>query len=175
MLSRLREYRRLGEAAIRQLDDAQIGWAPSPGDNSIEVIVRHLHGNMLSRFTDFLTSDGEKPWRNRDGEFAEGGTASREQVLRWWEEGWDCVEQALSPLGDADLGRKVSIRTEPYTVADAVIRQVAHYAYHVGQIVYLAKLQRGEAWVSLSIPRGASGAFNREMAQRFSSPGSGSK
>lgn len=164
--ARLLQYRELGAAAIRQLDDAQLNWRPSPEDNSIFMLVRHLHGNMLSRFTDFLTSDGEKPWRDRDAEFA-GAEGSVSGALSLWDEGWDVVGKALDLTGDGDLERKVAVRGEEHTVFEALLRQLAHYAYHVGQIVYLAKMQRGAGWKTLSIARGQSAAFNREMADRL--------
>lgn len=170
--TRLFKDRDLGEGAIRQLTDEQINWKATPQDNSVCNLVRHLHGNMLSRFTDFLDADGEKPWRDRDAEF-EDRTETQKDVLRLWNEGWACVEKALAPLQDADLDRPITIRGERHTVFEAIVRQVAHYAYHIGQIVYIAKLLKGEQWKTLSIPKGASTAFTREMQDRFSrNPGS---
>lgn len=165
--ARLSGTRDLGEGAIRQLNDEEINWKASAGDNSAYNIIRHLHGNMLSRFTDFLESDGEKPWRDRDGEF-EDATGTQQSALALWDAGWGCLEKALAPLGDSDLDRTITIRGERHTVFDAVVRQVSHYAYHVGQIVYIAKMLKGQGWKSLSIPKGTSGAFTREMQQRFS-------
>lgn len=152
-------YRGLGEKTFAQIPDEALFRVPSPGSNSIAVIVKHLHGNMLSRWTDFLSTDGEKPWRNRDGEF-EADLHSRSEVLERWQAGWDCLQGALAPLVPADLARLVHIRTEPHTVAQAITRQLAHVPYHVGQIVYLGKMFRGEEFESLSIPRGRSQAFN---------------
>ncbi|MBK8227227.1 MAG: DUF1572 family protein [Flavobacteriales bacterium] len=154
-------YRTLGEKTFNQLPDADLFREPAPGSNSIAVIVQHLHGNMLSRWTDFLTSDGEKPWRNREGEF-EPGVTTREEVLRLWNEGWDRLFTAIDPLTAEQLDGIVHIRTEPHTVAQAITRQLAHVPYHVGQIVLLGKLFKGEGFQSLSIPRGGTAAFNKD-------------
>jgi hypothetical protein len=152
-------YRALGEKTFIQLPDADLFRAPAPGSNSIAVIVQHLHGNMLSRWTDFLTTDGEKPWRDRDGEF-EPGITTRKELLHLWSEGWDRLFAAIDPLTDSDLDRIVHIRTEPHTVAQAITRQLAHVPYHTGQIVLLGKLFLGEDFQSLSIPKGGTAAFN---------------
>src|SRR5690606_34143011 len=125
---------------------------------SIAVIVQHLHGNMLSRWTDFLDSDGEKPWRDRDGEF-EPGDASRARVLELWNAGWDCTLRALDALGAEDLDRKVTIRGQELVALDAIHRQLSHYGYHVGQIVWIARARCGDAWQPLSIAKGASRAY----------------
>ncbi|MBK9176547.1 MAG: DUF1572 family protein [Flavobacteriales bacterium] len=155
-----RYYRSLGDRTFTQLPDADLFYEPAPGSNSIAVIVQHLHGNMLSRWTDFLTSDGEKPWRDRDGEF-EPRIATRDELLVLWNEGWDRLLAAIDPLTSSDLDRIVRIRAEPHTVAQAITRQLAHVPYHVGQIVLLGKLCLGAAFQSLSIPKGGSSAFNR--------------
>ena len=148
-----RRYKALGEEAISQLDDAELG-SPGPvGGNSTAVIVWHLSGNLASRFTDFLTSDGEKPWRHRDDEFA-ARTVSRDELLEKWQHGWTVLFEALADLSDTDLQRTVTIRGQSLQVHDALHRSLAHTSYHVGQIVYLAKLIRGETWRSLSIPPG---------------------
>jgi hypothetical protein len=131
--------------------------------NSIAIIVKHIAGNMRSRWTDFLTTDGEKPDRNRDTEF-EDAPKTRAQLMELWERGWKCVFDALAPLGDEDLVRKVVIRTEPHSVMQAVNRQVAHYCYHVGQIVYLAKHLAGSKWQTLTVPRKKSAEFNARVA-----------
>jgi hypothetical protein len=159
----IREFARLKQLADRAL--AQVPGdpffaTPGDGDNSIAVIVKHVAGNSLSRWTDFLTSDGEKPDRNRDAEFV-GTDETRERLLARWEQGWAALFTALTPLGAADLARTVTIRGEPLTVLQAVNRQLTHYAYHVGQIVYLAKHFAGPRWQSLSIPRGESERFNQ--------------
>lgn len=157
-----KQYKQLAEKAMAQLSDEQLFWKPEPESNSIYLIVKHLHGNMLSRWTDFLTSDGEKEWRNRDSEF-EDDQPGREAMMQQWEAGWSCLFEALAPLTSDDLGRIVQIRKEDHSVMEAVNRQVAHYSYHVGQIVFLAKMMRSDAWQSLSIPRNKSREFNERM------------
>ena len=159
-LHQLRKYRYLGERAMAQLSDEEIFRSLDAEANSIAVIVKHLHGNMRSRWTDFLTSDGEKPDRHRDREFESDAATSRADVERWWEEGWDVVLAAADSLRPTDLDRVVRIRGEPHSVLQAISRQVTHYAYHVGQIVLLAKHFRGAEWQSLSIPRGRSEEYN---------------
>lgn len=163
IVKRFQNYRELGEKAISQLGEPDIHWRRIPQDNSICVIVNHLHGNMLSRFTDFLDSDGEKPWRQRDAEFSDPSAMDKAAMVQHWTEGWDCVMHALLGLEPEDWEKQVSIRGEQHTVADAVLRQLAHYAYHVGQIVFIAKSALGERWQTLSIPLGGSEAFNRSM------------
>ena len=152
-------YRSLGEKTFAQLPDADLLREPAPGNNSIAVIVKHMHGNMLSRWTDFLTTDGEKVWRQRDAEFV-NDTTSREELLARWNEGWTCLFNAIDPLTPEDLERTVQIRTEPHSVQQAIVRQLAHLPYHVGQIVLLGKLFLGEGFQALSIPKGGSQAFN---------------
>src|SRR5712692_10719464 len=151
-----RRYKTLGEGAMRQLRDDELGKS-GPGDgNSVAVIVWHIAGNLKSRFTDFLDSDGEKPWRNRDSEFEDRGNITRAELLDKWNGGWSALFAALEPLSDADLSRSVSIRGVKCQVHEALHRAVAHTSYHVGQIVLLAKTFRGTEWKSLSIPRGKS-------------------
>lgn len=159
-------YKTLGERTFAQLTDAQLFWRPTPTSNSISIIVKHLWGNMRSRWTDFLTTDGEKPWREREAEFAADIT-TRAELLEKWEAGWQCLFTALDSLDEADLGRTVYIRNMGHTVVEAINRQLTHYAYHVGQIVYLGQQQRGSDWKSLSIPRGQSAAYN---AEKFAQP-----
>jgi hypothetical protein len=159
-------YKLLGEQAMSQVTDEQLFWQPSPVSNSLATIVKHLAGNMLSRWTDFLTTDGEKPWREREAEF-DNDLASRAAVLAQWEAGWQCLFAALDGLADADLGRTIYIRNQGHSVTEAINRQLAHYPYHVGQMVFLARLAVGEAWQSLSIPRGNSAAYN---AEKFAKP-----
>jgi hypothetical protein len=164
----IREFKRLqslGDGAISQLSHEQFFASPSPGDNSVAVIVKHVGGNLLSRWTDFLTSDGEKPGRDRDTEFRITPSDSRDQLLQRWTHGWAALFDALTPLQDSDMTRVVTIRGEPLTVLQAVNRQLTHYAYHVGQIVYVAKHYRGPEWRSLSIPLGRSAEFNRNPAR----------
>ena len=151
-------YRALAEGAIRQLDAAALCVA-DPGDNSISTLVWHLSGNVQSRFTDFLTTDGEKPWRQRDDEFAPR-SVSRSELMERWDAGWTVLEGAVGELVEADLNRTITIRSQPLLVHQALLRSLAHAAYHVGQIVLRAKAAQGEAWVSLSIPPGGSVAYN---------------
>jgi hypothetical protein len=157
-LERFEQLRDQGSKTLEQLTDADIHWSPDPESNSIAIIVQHLHGNMLSRFTDFLTSDGEKPNRHRDEEFIEK-ELSLDDIKKRWNAGWDCVFLALRPLTETDLTKEIFIRNESHSVMEAVLRQLSHYAYHVGQIVYLGKHRKGNAWKTLSIPRGQSGQF----------------
>ena len=162
-LSLFRYYKKLGEGAMAQVTDEQLLAALDPEMNSIAQIVKHMAGNMRSRWTDFLTSDGEKPDRHRDSEF-EQPPATRQALMEMWEAGWKCIFTALEPLSDSDLGRTVLIRGEAHSVMQAVNRQLAHYAYHAGQIVFLAKHLHHEGWKSLSVPRGQSGKFNQRVA-----------
>ena len=158
-----RHYKRLAEEAMKQVDDEQLLIALDPEMNSIAQTVKHMTGNMRSRWTDFLHSDGEKPDRNRDSEFVDP-PATRESLLALWDEGWRLVFQALEPLTDAHLDRKVFIRGEAHSVMQAINRQIAHYSYHCGQIVLLAKHFRSQDWKSLTIPRDKSVDFNRRVA-----------
>jgi hypothetical protein len=158
-------YKRLAERAMEQsLDQGLVGCLDNES-NSIAVIVKHLFGNMRSRWTDFLTTDGEKPDRNRDTEF-ETPPETRAEILEMWERGWAILFDALSPLADVDLARTVLIRNEPHSVMQAINRQVAHYSYHVGQIVFLAKhfAAAGDTWKAVTVPRGKSGDFNARVA-----------
>ena len=148
----LRQYKKLAEGAMAQASEAELTVVLDSEMNSIALIVKHMAGNMRSRWTDFLTSDGEKPDRNRDSEFVEPA-ATRAELMTAWEAGWDCVWRALGPLREEDLGRTVTIRGEPHSVMQAINRQIAHYAYHAGQIVMLAKHFRSEEWRSLSMPK----------------------
>jgi len=161
-LTLFRYYKKLGEDAMAQVTDDELTATLDPEMNSIAQIVKHIAGNMRSRWRDFLTTDGEKPDRNRDSEFVEP-PAAREALRAVWEAGWDEVFRALGPLAEADLARTVLIRNEPHSVMQAINRQVAHYAYHVGQIVMLAKHMRSEQWKSLSVPRNKSAEFNRAV------------
>jgi hypothetical protein len=157
-------YKSLAEGAIRQLSDGQLCEAGPAGSNSIAVICWHVSGNLRSRFTGFLTSDGEKPWRHRDEEF-ESRTVTRAELLRKWDEGWSVLLQALADLRDDQLDATVLIRRQPLTVHAALHRSLAHLAYHVGQIVYVAKALRGQDWTSLSIPPGQSEAYLKDPAR----------
>ncbi len=162
-LTLFRYYKKSAERAMEQVTDDQLFAALDDESNSIAVIVKHMAGNMRSRWTDFLTSDGEKPDRNRDSEFVDP-PHTREALLDIWEQGWSLVFQALEPLSDDDLGRTVMIRGEAHSVMQAINRQVAHYANHVGQIVLLAKHFAGAKWQSLTIPKNRSGEFNQKVA-----------
>lgn len=161
-----RYYKRLGERAIEQCPDEGLFATLDAESNSIAIIVKHMAGNMRSRWTDFLTTDGEKPDRNRDTEF-EAPPATRADLVAMWERGWKILFGGLEPLADADLTRTVLIRTEPHSVVQAMNRQIAHYSYHVGQIVFLAKHETAKAtggWSSLSVPRNKSREFNTDVA-----------
>lgn len=157
-------YKRLGEGAMIQVEKKKLFEQANADSNSIAMIVQHLSGNMLSRWTDFLTTDGEKEWRNRDAEF-EVHLKTEEEVYDAWEKGWECLFDALKPLTEQDLGKIVHIRNEGHTVMEAINRQLAHYSYHVGQIVFAAKTLTTEEWKSLSIARNKSGEYND---QKFS-------
>ncbi len=150
----------MGGKTIARLTTEQLHWQPEGEPNSIAHIVKHLRGNMLSRWTDFLTTDGEKPNRHRDEEF-ENDTLSKEDIQALWEEGWKCLLDTLTSLTPEDLEKTVLIRTEPHSVVDAINRQLAHIPYHVGQMVYLGKMILKDQWDSLSIPKGQSEAFNK--------------
>jgi hypothetical protein len=157
----LHGYKRMGESAMSQLKDKDFFVTLDPEANSVAILVKHLAGNMRSRFTDFLTSDGEKSDRQRDREFEITSSTTRADVLQWWEEGWNRVFSAIDPLKPEDVMRVVAIRGEPHTVLQAINRQIAHYAQHIGQIVLLAKHFRSNEWKTLSVPRGKSEEFNR--------------
>jgi hypothetical protein len=157
-------YQGLGERAMQQLSNAELFRTLDSEGNSVAVIVKHIAGNMRSRWTDFLTTDGEKPDRNRDTEFEADASNSREELMRRWEAGWKILFDALTPLSDEQLATKVLIRSEPHSVMQAINRQIAHYAYHVGQIVFLAKHFRGSEWNTLTVPRGKSVEFTKAVA-----------
>jgi hypothetical protein len=167
-------YKTLGDKAMDQLEPAQLFYSANEDTNSIAVIVKHLHGNMLSRWTDFLTSDGEKEWRNRDAEFDASTPLSdqtpdpvsaeeqKAELLKKWNEGWDCLFRALDELAPEHLAQIIYIRNEGHTVIEAINRQLAHYPYHVGQIVFYAKMLKKGEWTSLSIPKNKSKDYNSE-------------
>ena len=157
-----RLYKILGEKTFQQLNDEMLNHTDSDSVNSMSTIIKHLRGNMLSRWTDFLTTDGEKEWRSRDHEF-ENTAVSRDDLINLWNEGWECLFGTLESLTDQHLDKVVKIRGQELTVIEAIHRQLAHYSYHVGQIVMLGKLMLGENWKSLSIPKGQSKQFNAEM------------
>lgn len=159
-------YKQLADKTIDQLPDEKLFWQFNEESNSIAVIVKHLHGNMLSRWTDFLTSDGEKEWRHRDAEF-ENDLSSKSDLLKIWEEGWILLFATLDSLTVEDLSKTIYIRNQGCTVVDAINRQLAHYPYHVGQIVFLGKMICNDNWKSLSIPKGNSQTYN---ADKFTKP-----
>ena len=159
-------YKMLGDRTFAQLEEEDFFWQYNSESNSIAIIVKHLWGNMLSRWTDFLTTDGEKKWRQREAEF-EADIKNVKVLLEKWEAGWACLFTALDSVNEDNFETPIYIRNQAHTVVEAVLRQLAHYSYHVGQIVYLGRMRKGEAWQSLSIPRGGSKAFNEK---KFSAP-----
>jgi Protein of unknown function (DUF1572) len=165
-IASLRAYKKLADKAIAQLNEDEFFVTLDEEGNSVAVIMKHMAGNMFSRWIDFLTTDGEKPNRNRDMEFVIEPKNSKDDVLAYWEKGWQCVFAALEPLTAGDLGAKVLIRGEEHTVIQAINRQLMHYAHHIGQIVFLAKHFRSTEWKSLSIPRNRSAEFNAYLAEQ---------
>jgi hypothetical protein len=159
-------YKLLGDKTIALLPDEKLSWQYNEESNSMATIVKHLHGNMMSRWTNFLTTDGEKEWRQRDAEF-ENDIPSKARMLEIWNEGWACLFNALNELTEEDLSKTIYIRNQGHTVMEAINRQLAHYPYHVGQMVYLGKMISGAGWVSLSIPKGNSKTYN---AEKFAQP-----
>ena len=160
-LRQIRYYKGLGEKAMKQLNEGQLLKKPNEASNSIAITVNHLSGNMLSRWTDFLTSDGEKPWRNRDDEFEEL-IQTEDDLWKKWNEGWTCFLDTIQSLQPDDLNKLIYIRNEGHTVMEAINRQLCHYSYHIGQIVYIARMWKESEWVSLSIPKNKSKEFNQE-------------
>ncbi len=154
-------YKLMGEKAMNQVTEEQLVTPLSPTDNSIAVIVKHLHGNMMSRWTDFLHTDGEKPWRDREDEF-ENDLETRQEVEDLWQEGWERFFEAMEPLKHVDMDRVVFIRNEGHTVVEAIQRQLGHYSYHVGQMVFIAKHYAGKKWATMSIPEGGSREYDKE-------------
>lgn len=161
VIKRLASYKELGDKTFAQLSEDDFFYQPNEESNSIAIIIQHMAGNMLSRWTDFLTADGEKPWRSRDAEF--NIRLNYQQLLDIWEKGWNCCLQALEELTEDDLTKTIHIRGEALLAVDAINRQLAHYPYHVGQIIYIAKILKNENWQSLSIAKGKSAEFNEQM------------
>lgn len=158
-------YKMLGEKAMGQLKEEQLFWQYNGESNSIAILVNHISGNMLSRFTDFLTSDGEKPWRDRDAEFT-NPFKNKTELIEHWNKGWDCLMNALNQLTEEDLEKIIYIRNDGHTVTEAINRQLAHYPYHIGQLVFIAKMLQNENWKTLSIARNQSGDYNnRKFSQ----------
>ncbi len=158
-------YKMLGEKAMEQLEDADLFWQYNEESNSIAIIVTHISGNMQSRFTDFLSSDGEKPWRNRDAEFVNRFN-NRSELINYWNKGWQCLFDALTGLSENELERIVYIRNDGHTVIEAINRQLAHYPYHVGQIVFIAKMKQNLEWKTLSIARNKSSHYNERKFEQ---------
>lgn len=165
VIKRFKNYKDLGDKTLSQLTEADFFFRPSPESNSIAIIIQHMYGNMLSRWTNFLTEDGEKHWRKRDAEF-DPTEASKADLMAFWQEGWTCLLTTLGSLEPEDLTKTIYIRTEPLTAYDAILRQLAHYPYHVGQIITLAKMIKDKDWQPLSIARGESNAFNKGMGMK---------
>lgn len=170
-IKRLKYYKELGEKTFDQLEEKDFHHLPSSESNSIAIIVQHLAGNMLSRFTNFLTEDGEKEWRQRDDEF-EMHNSSKQQVIDTWNKGWQCCFAALESLKEDDLLKTIYIRQEPLNVVDAINRQLAHYPYHIGQIVFIGRMIKDKSWKNLSIPKGQSLQYNtgsglKDPAKKF--------
>jgi hypothetical protein len=161
-IKRLSYYKELGDKTFAQLNDADFRFQPNEASNSIAIIIQHVAGNMLSRWTDFLTTDGEKEWRNRDTEFEEQHL-TKQQLVDFWQKGWDCCLGSLHSLTEEDLLKTIYIRSEGLLAIDAINRQLAHYPYHVGQIIYLAKIIKNSDWQNLSIAKGNSDHFNQQM------------
>jgi len=158
---RFKSYKELGQKTFDQLNDEGLFWQYNAESNSIAIIVQHLAGNMISRWTDLLTSDGEKPWRHRDEEF-ETVLSDKRELLDRWNEGWKCLFETFETLKEDDLQKTIYIRSEPHTVIDSINRQLAHCAYHIGQVVFIGKMVAGSGWESLSIPKGGSETFNEQ-------------
>jgi hypothetical protein len=165
-LSTFREYKKLAEKAFEQISDEEFFTSLDEEANSVAVIIKHISGNMLSRWTDFLTTDGEKPDRQRDMEFVITPEMGKDGLLKQWERGWACLFAALEPLTPEDFSRKVLIRGEEHSIVEAINRQLTHYAYHIGQIVFLSKHFRSREWKSLSIPRNRSLEFNAYLSEK---------
>lgn len=154
-------YKTVGDKTLKQLSFEDMNYQPNADSNSISIIVKHMVGNMLSRWTNFLTEDGEKEWRHRDQEF-EASYASKDELLKDWKKGWTCLFDAISPLKESEMNKIIYIRNEGHTVAEAIFRQLGHYSYHIGQMAYIGKLLKADKWISLSIPKGNSKAYNSD-------------
>lgn len=160
---RLKYYKDLGDKTFEQLSEGDFHYQPNSESNSIATIIQHMHGNILSRWTNFLTEDGEKEWRQRDDEF-EIHSYSKQELIDLWEKGWTCFLKAIESLNEDDLLKTIYIRKEPLLVIDAINRQLAHYPYHIGQIVYIGKIIKSDGWQNLSVPKGQSNQFNATTA-----------
>lgn len=167
-IKRFQYYKDIGGKTLSQLSDDQFFWQYNEESNSIAIIIKHVAGNMLSRWTNFLTEDGEKEWRDRDLEFINAFT-TKDEVLEYWEKGWSCLFEALEQITDENINSTIYIRGETHSVLDAVFRQLAHYPYHIGQIIYIGKMMKNNDWQTLSIARNKSTDFNQEMHSKFES------
>lgn len=165
LIKRFLYYKELGDKTFVQLSEEQMFWQYNEESNSVAVIVKHIAGNMLSRWTNFLTEDGEKHWRNRDEEFV-NSFKTKHEVLDYWEKGWSCLLEALKQITEENINYPIYIRGEKHSVLDAVLRQLAHYPYHIGQIIYIAKMVKNEDWKTLSIARNKSSEFNKLMTEK---------
>lgn len=165
-IKQFRYYKELGDKTIEQVSEEDLFWKPNEESNNIAIIIKHLSGNMLSRWTDFLTRDGEKEWRNRDFEFS-NDIHNKKDLLQEWEKGWNCLFNSLSNLTINDLNKEIYIRNMGHSVTEAINRQLCHYAYHIGQIVFIGKLAKNQDWNSLSIPKGNSKSYNEN---KFAKP-----
>lgn len=163
-------YKSLGDKTMAQLTDEQLFWKYNEESNSIAIVAKHIAGNMLSRWTDFRNSDGEKEWRNRESEFNDD-IKERESLITYWEKGWSCLFEALHSTNDEDLEEIIYIRNQGHSIIEAINRQLAHYSYHVGQIVFIGKMIKNEDWKSLSIPKGGSKNFNQQKFEKDKSIG----
>lgn len=161
-IATFKQYQLIGEKALNQIEDASFFIKHNEASNSVSNIIMHLHGNMLSRWTDFLNSDGEKEWRNRDQEF-EDQNLNKNQIMQKWLEGWECLYSAMESLTEDDLLKTIYIRHQPQKVLEAIQRQIAHYAYHIGQLVYISKMYSKNDWNSMSIPKGKSNEYNQSL------------
>ena len=153
-------YKQLGDRTFEQVSDEDLFWKPNQESNSIAIIVNHLSGNMKSRWTKFLTTNGEKSWRNRDLEF-ENKFSTRDQMLEAWEDGWNCLFNALNSINESNVDSKITIRNQVHSISEAIHRQMMHYSYHIGQIVYIGRMRSSKDWSSLSIPKGESENYNQ--------------
>jgi len=168
-LFEFRRYKKLGDDTFSQLSETDLQWSYGATDNSIALIVKHMAGNMRSRWTNFLSEDGEKTWRQRETEF-ESAPKTKKEILSVWESGWACLFDALHSVNATNFNQPVRIRTEKHSIVEAVHRQLAHYAHHVGQIVFIGKMIKGDDWVSLSIAKGGSESFNKEKFKNTTAP-----
>ena len=159
---RFQSYKSLGDKTLEQLSEADLKNRPNEESNSVAIIIQHLYGNMMSRFSNFLTEDGEKSWRKRDEEF-EPMDMSKQDIIDCWETGWSTVMNTIASLREEDLQKEITIRSEKLSVYDALLRQLGHYPYHVGQMIYIGKMLKGKEWKNLSVPKGGSEAYNKSM------------